>query len=261
MPDQKVLPPDDPGESKSPNSPSSTDTVARSKWPWASSAQGLLGAAAAVVALLGAVVWVVQQQHEINSLNAKVRTLQAKSASLRGTNEKLAFSLARKTHVVTWTFEQCRVSAAEIQRIDPAFEFPRGTTAVGTQIGYPRENAQVPPAVDAEGTLCGSLPTGSKIWIAVVVPGINGFYPQGSYKDGVGPVTIRPDNTWASASLFVGGPNDRDRQFQIATVLANPQASKSLWRYLQLAEQKHKFRAIPLPLGAEELTRVTVVRK
>lgn len=221
-----------------------------------------------VIALITLGGLYLNARSEVASLKAQVRTLQADNNSLKATVDDLEsrsataeHSLKLRTNIVTWAYQQCRMSTTEIQRIDPTFKFPLGTSTVGTQIVYPQENAQVPPAIDAEGTLCGTLPKGSTIWIALVHPGTNGYYPQGSNKDRAGPVTIRPNNTWVSASLFVGGPNDRGSRFDIATVLANPQATASLWTYLRQGERNHSFPPIPLPLGAHELSRLGVDRK
>lgn len=220
-------------------------------------------------ALVALSIALINANSEISSLKHQIVGLQAENAFLRSEKEYLVGALPRveqdlnrKANVVTWAFKQCRVSAEEIRRIDPWFVFPAGSGVVATHIGRPSENDQVPAAVQAEGKLCGSTPPkGSEIWIALAIAGIDGFYPQGSYRDHLGPVTIRSDNTWISPNLFLGGPSDRGRQVSLVAILANSQATAALWNYLRKADQTHRSPAIPLPPGATELTRVTVIRK
>jgi hypothetical protein len=122
--------------------------------------------------------------------------------------------------------------------------------------------SRVPAVITVRGTVHEPL-SGRSIWIVTATPGINRYYPQGSWRpDRLGPASTTPDGRWTSPSVYLGDPKrDRGRHFDVIAILADQSAEDSLWEYLKEGSRTGSFPGIPeLPGGAEEYDRVEIVR-
>lgn len=136
-----------------------------------------------------------------------------------------------------------------------------GQALVITSPARPTSNqpAVVPGAITVTGTVNTAL-NGRSIWIFISTPGINRFYPQGSWPDGVGPAILDANHQWASPTVYIGAPGDKGRIFYVIAVLADAKASNIFWQYLKMGASTHIFPGLQLPSGATEYDRVEVVR-
>jgi len=118
-----------------------------------------------------------------------------------------------------------------------------------------------PPVIVVKGTLDSSAIKG-QVWIVTTVPGVNRYYPQGSWPDHYGPADVSPNGVWTSPSVYLGTPQDRGKRFDIIAVEANPAAATVFWNYLQRGTDPHVgFPGIAhLPQGVIERAQVTVIR-
>jgi drug/metabolite transporter superfamily protein YnfA len=154
------------------------------------------------------------------------------------------------------------ISLQAVLQYLPGWQRPADHTLVITSPARPSANqpAVVPNTIVVTGTINTEL-KGRKIWIVIETPGINRFYPQGSWPDRVGPAILAANHQWASPTVQVGARGSNGRIFYVIAVLADANASHIFWQYLKTGASTHSFPGLePMPPGAVEYDRVEVVR-
>ena len=166
------------------------------------------------------------------------------------------------TSLVNDQLEKGNISLQTVLKYLPGWQRPAGHALIITSPASLSASrlAVVPAAIVVTGTINTEL-RGREIWIVIETPGINRFYPQGSWPDRAGPAVLGANYQWASPTVQVGAPGDKGRIFYVIAVLADANASGIFWQYLKTGASLHRFPGLePMPAGAVEYDRVEVVR-
>lgn len=122
------------------------------------------------------------------------------------------------------------------------------------RIDYPQAASQVNQAEAVSGSSHG-VPPRSTVWVVVLVPEVNRYYPQND------PAFVGANGDWTSAT-HLGVEGDAGKKFAILAVVANPDAQGAFRAYLADALKTEKYRGMErLPAGAQTYDQVNVVRK
>lgn len=199
---------------------------------------------AVIAAMVGIAIYVWQHGDEIDDLNAQIKLLEAQNDAQRA--------------------EMCEVILANTRSGQSPLPWKELAQACGVKlpsiiVHRPTPQSKVRAESEAVGTLDTKKFRNRELWFAITTPGVDKFFIQGNSKAKTGPAEINQDGTWVSPSLFVGLPQDTGRHFNIVLIIANDQASRHLRGYLEKNEETRL--PIPLPEGAEEYTRVEVIRE
>ncbi len=202
--------------------------------------------------------------NELNTANnvqqAEIASLQFKVGTLDASNKELARKLASADGVKSGLCK-AMLSAADSGQFSPpsAVSDICGIVPI-VAVKRPRAGDRVGMATEVAGTADVRALNGRTIWFALSTPGIPGFYMQGRWPN-AGPAQFTVEGTWTSPGLFVGGPNDIGKQFDIVIILADKSAAREFWNILQHDSKIGSYPPIAqLPAGAREFTRVNVIR-
>jgi hypothetical protein len=125
-------------------------------------------------------------------------------------------------------------------------------TRVG--IAYPKAESQVSQAEAVSGR-SHAVPPQSAIWVVVLVPEVNRYYPQNE------PAVVGANGDWTSAT-HLGVEGDAGKKFAVLAVVANRDAQGAFRAYLADALKTQRYGGMErIPAGAQTYDQVNVVRR
>jgi len=226
---------------------------------WSRDTASTIAVISVVVALALGVFAGVQTYAVNGGLQERVTSLQNQLDAANGLNQKLTNLVndqVAKGHITVQTVERFLPGG---QGLSLAHE-----VLIITSPASPAENqpAVVPDAITVLGVAnLSAKQQGEAIWVLTSTLGVDRVYPQGSWLDGVGPASLDANHHWAVPTVLVGGPGDKGRVFYVIAVLADAQASKMFWQYLETGATTHQYPGLDsMPMGAVEYDRVEVIR-
>jgi hypothetical protein len=182
------------------------------------------------------------------------------------------------TALETYALQQRKLTQQEVSRFveKPARRAPVGSRVL--QITDPAEGRTVGEAVIVRGiyhepgssTTCweddcslNQQASQRTIWMVIKTAGVNVFYPQGNWKEQVGPAFINRVGEWHSPAVFLGkGATEKERAYLLLAVRADSNTEEAFKDYLREASETESSPGmLQLPEGAEVMDTVLVIRK
>lgn len=230
----------------------------------------ILAVAVGTVALIGFVTSYISTQVDsnhkdstISQKNAEIErlTVELENSTQNGTDLQNRLNEFTNVHAQLCQAVNAAIKSGQYAGANDAVKASCGSTSGPLVVARPANGDKVSAATEAVGTVNTAWLADKEIWFAVKTPDEAGFHIQGNSATQSGPA--KPVNgRWTSPGLLLGSTQDAGKHFDIIIIVANRDASAAFWTYLQKGAQTGSYPAMPnLPQGAEEWTRIDVVRQ